>query len=246
MESLCGNHYGEMSVDLVSRTAPEALQPLLRSGVPCGDSPPGASEPLEPCRGALVHIRHKLGHDVPVMARIMILRDGLGGRIGAAIVFHPAESLDALPHGDNSEGDAVASSQADLEERLAIVYEDFTRGGVPFGILWITVDQAQELRKTHGARACEAMLDAMEHTLRHGMRPTEELGRWGDNEFLVLSPRAHTGDARRARPGPDRPSQNGRLPLVGRSGLPHRQHWRCPGRRRRILWLNCYGGRKPQ
>ncbi len=121
------------------------------------------------------------------MARIMILRDGLGGRIGAAIVFHPAESLDALPHGDNSEGDAVASSQADLEERLAIVYEDFTRGGVPFGILWITVDQAQELRKTHGARACEAMLDAMEHTLRHGLRPTEELGRWGDNEFLVLS-----------------------------------------------------------
>ncbi len=51
--------------------------------------------------------------------------------------------------------------------------------GVPFGILWITVDQAQELRKTHGARACEAMLDAMEHTLRHGLRPTEEMGRWG-------------------------------------------------------------------
>jgi len=58
---------------------------------------------------------------------------------------------------------------------------------VPFGVLWITVDQAHELRRTHGAQACEAMLDKVERAMLNGLRPTEEMGRWGDDEFLVLS-----------------------------------------------------------
>ena len=78
-------------------------------------------------------------------------------------------------------------SQADFKDRLETEFEDFARGGQPFGVLWITVDQAHELRKTHGARACEAMLEKVERSLAHGLRPGEELGRWGDDEFLVLS-----------------------------------------------------------
>jgi diguanylate cyclase (GGDEF)-like protein len=54
-------------------------------------------------------------------------------------------------------------------------------------VLWITVDQAGELRKTHGAGACEAMLGKMARAMASGLRPAEEMGRWGDDEFLVLS-----------------------------------------------------------
>jgi diguanylate cyclase (GGDEF)-like protein len=53
-------------------------------------------------------------------------------------------------------------------------------------LLWITVDQAAMLRKTHGRDASEAMLAIVERTLLHALRPTEILGRWGSNEFLVL------------------------------------------------------------
>ena len=67
------------------------------------------------------------------------------------------------------------------------LFEDFTHGGLAFGLLWITVDQAHELRKTHGAGACEAMMEKIERALAQGLRPTEELGRWGDDEFLVIS-----------------------------------------------------------
>ena len=49
--------------------------------------------------------RHKLGHELQVMTRALALRDGLGERIGTAAVFHPAESLDALPHGETGEND---------------------------------------------------------------------------------------------------------------------------------------------
>ncbi|MGA7858157.1 MAG: diguanylate cyclase [Terracidiphilus sp.] len=144
------------------------------------------SEAVPGC-GSLVQMRHRLGHNLPVMARILVLRDGLGGRIGAAAVFHPAENLDALPHGDCGEIDFVEASQTELEDRLGTEFEDFMRGGLPFGVLWITVDQAHSLRKTHGARACEAMVEKVERTLMLSLRPTEQIGRWGEDEFLVLS-----------------------------------------------------------
>ncbi len=118
------------------------------------------------------------------------LRDALGERIGTAVAFHPAESLDALPHGATSEGsseDDLQSSRADLEERLQMEFDDFVRGGSPFGVLWINVDQAAELRKTHGVAACDTMLAKVRHALAQGLRPAEEMGRWGDNEFLIVS-----------------------------------------------------------
>jgi diguanylate cyclase (GGDEF)-like protein/PAS domain S-box-containing protein len=175
---------GHASVDLLARPAPEALEPLLCAA---RDGNREEDAATETGHGVPVLARHKLGHDVRAIARSLILRDGMGRRIGTAVVFHPAESLDALPRGDCGEGSGVEKSQTDLEERIEEEFEDFTRAGVPFGVLWITVDQAHQLRKTHGAGACEAMLEKMEHALVNGLRPAEELGRWGDDEFLVLS-----------------------------------------------------------
>jgi diguanylate cyclase (GGDEF)-like protein/PAS domain S-box-containing protein len=175
---------GHAAVDLVSRSATVALEPLLIG------QRPGEQEPclgVQPGSGALVHLRHKLGHDVPTMMRALVLRDGLGGRIGMAAVFHPAESLDELPHGECSEGSTVEVSQTEFEDRLQAAFEDFRQGGESFGVLWITVDQAHELRKTHGARACDAMLEKVEHVLASGLRPAERMGRWGDDEYLILS-----------------------------------------------------------
>jgi PAS domain S-box-containing protein len=128
-------------------------------------------------RGALVKTRHKLGHEMRAIARVISLLDGVGEQIGTAAVFHPAESLDALPHGDSSESRAVEASQAELEERLRLEFEDFVRSAVPFGVMWVSVDQAHELRKTHGQGACESMLEKVQHALAQGLRPSEEMGR---------------------------------------------------------------------
>ena len=140
-----------------------------------------------PGHGSLVHVRHKVGHEIPVMARVLVLRDALGARIGSGVVFHPAESIDALPHGELGEDSNVGESQTEVEDRLAAMHEDFLRSDISLGVLWVTVDQARGLRRTHGARACEAMLEKMERTLAGGLKPAEEIGRWGDDEFLVLS-----------------------------------------------------------
>ena len=66
----------------------------------CGEV--AALLPTIAMRGTPVRAKHKLGHEVPVMSRALVLRDGLGERIGMAALFHPAESLDALPHGERA------------------------------------------------------------------------------------------------------------------------------------------------
>jgi diguanylate cyclase (GGDEF)-like protein/PAS domain S-box-containing protein len=176
---------GYPTVELQGRQLPECLEPLLAAGN-------GKEESHAPAGGAegrrlLAQARHKLGHAVPVIARSLALRNGLGERMGTALLFHPAESLDALPQGGTSADQGVAESRAELEERLQTEFDDFARGGSPLGVLWISVDQAEELRKTHGAAACNAMLEKVRHALAQSLRPAEEIGRWGGDGFLIVA-----------------------------------------------------------
>jgi diguanylate cyclase (GGDEF)-like protein/PAS domain S-box-containing protein len=176
---------GYAGLEIVGKALPETVGPRAPQRLLLEELQ--GSENADTGRSTLVKTRHKLGHVLPTIARIVALRDGMGARIGTAAVFHPAESLDALPRGDTSEDQSVETSQADLEDRLQMEYEDFIRGEMPLGVLWISVDQAHDLRKTHGESACEAMFEKLLRALAHGLRPGEELGRWGDDEFLIIS-----------------------------------------------------------
>ena len=176
---------GHKSADLLARPYPDALAPLLLSWQrPVSDEPESSARTG---RGSLVQLHHRMGHSMAAMTRTLVLRDGMGSRIGLAAVFHPAESLDDLPHGECCDDSNVKASQAEVEDRLEAVFADFLQGGPPFGVLWMTVDQSNELRKTHGVGACEAMLAKVERALANGLRPAEVLGRWGDDEFLIIS-----------------------------------------------------------
>jgi PAS domain S-box-containing protein/diguanylate cyclase (GGDEF)-like protein len=174
---------GYTGMEVLGRTIPDPLMPLLEDAVLQEDLPPGP----QPSHGMLARARHKLGHCFDAIARRVMLRDGLGERIGTAVVFHPAASLEALPHGEMPEGERLEESQADFEERLQAEFEDSGNGGAPFGVMWINVDQAHDLRRTHGAAACEAMLAKVRHALAQGMRPADEIGRWGADEFLIVA-----------------------------------------------------------
>ena len=183
------NHAAEIitgygGADLLGRHAPAALEALAQCHDLEGLPLPGG---VRPGRGTRVHVQHKMGHDLPLLARKLILRDGLGARIGSAAVFHVADQTSALPHGDTCEGSEVLESQAELQERLEVEFLACAVEQIPLGVLWITVDQARELRKTHGARASEAMLENVERTLANALRPGDEIGRWGDDEFLILA-----------------------------------------------------------
>jgi diguanylate cyclase (GGDEF)-like protein/PAS domain S-box-containing protein len=148
------------------------------------------SAPNATGKPVLVNLRHSQGHLLPGMLRRTPLRDEMGRRFGTLLRFHPVEEIDALPHGELSdeecEDNQVEQSQAGIEDRLDEACQEWSENAVPFGVLWITIDQAAGLRKTHGRDAFEAMLGIVQRTLLHGLRPSEIMGRWGTNEFLVL------------------------------------------------------------
>ena len=141
-------------------------------------------------RPMVIRLHHRQGHTLPAMLRLTPLRNSLGRRFGTLLRFHPIDEIDTLPHGateeDGGHENRVEENQADMQGRLEEAWHEWTTNAVPFGLLWITVDQAAMLRKTHGRDASEAMLSIVERTLLHGLRPAEILGRWGTNEFLVL------------------------------------------------------------
>lgn len=176
---------GYSAVELLGRQLPERLEPILAAGSHKGELHPNAAGAEG--RRSLAPAQHKLGHVVPVIVRILDLCNGLGERIGTALLFHPAESLDALPHGGTSAEQKVSESRAELTERLQTEFDDFARGGCPLGILWISVDQAEDLHKTHGSAACNAMLEKVGHAVARGLRPAEEMGRWDEGEFLIVA-----------------------------------------------------------
>ena len=185
LEPRRGGHYRVCERGSAVAADSRALEPLLCRAAAGRGIGRGA---VQAGHGALVHLKHKLGHDVPAMLRTLVLRDGLGGRIGMAVVFHPAESLDALPHGECGDGSERGGQPGGvLRTGWRRSSRTSRRAAQPFGVLWITVDQAHDLRKTHGAGACDAMLEKVERALANGLRPAEEMGRWGDDEFLVLS-----------------------------------------------------------
>lgn len=179
---------GHLRMDLLSRSCPSDLyQVAEKSGALPSSSPASDSELAATHRSALVQMKHRLGHTLPTMLRNLPLRDNLGRRIGAVLLFRPAEDLDAIPHGETLEGLGLGGSQAEIEDRLEAAFHEWAADHVPFGLLWITIDQASRMRRTHGRDACEAMLRIVEHRLAQGLRPTETIGRWGSDEFLVLS-----------------------------------------------------------
>jgi diguanylate cyclase (GGDEF)-like protein/PAS domain S-box-containing protein len=142
-------------------------------------------------RPVLANIRHLQGHTLPAMMHRIALRDEMGGRLGTLLRFYTVEEIDTVLHGD-TEGDSFSDQRLEqslsaIEDRLDEAQREWTNNAVPYGVMWILVDQAPALRKTHGHDASEAMMAIVEKTLLHGLRPTEILGRWGSNEFLVLA-----------------------------------------------------------
>jgi diguanylate cyclase (GGDEF)-like protein/PAS domain S-box-containing protein len=166
---------GYPAAEVIGSAAPHGLEPLAAETAQL-------KHLSDAGRGALINVRHKLGRDMQLIARVQVLRDGLGEQIGTAITFHPAESLDPLSHST-----PATLSEVAFEEHLRSELEDCEAAGLPCGIYWIKVDQAEGLRKTHGTGACDAMLAKLEHALAAGLRPAEVLGRWGEDEFLIIS-----------------------------------------------------------
>ena len=134
---------------------------------------------------------HKQGHRLGVQIRTLPLVDDNGLTMGVAVAFEeaPAPSIPEMPGalmcGCLDPLTGVSSqrlTRAVLTESLAEL-ED-THGG--WGLLRIRTLGLKELSARYGTDSIAAFLRTSAQTIRHSLRAEDFLGRWGDDEFLVM------------------------------------------------------------
>ena len=144
---------------------------------------------------ALMFFCHKQGHRVPVQVRSVAIRGPKGA------VFAVAESFDeqsSLPEWENREHnleahgclDAITGvmNQALIRSYLREHLTFFTEYDLPFGILSIRIEDLQQFRAAHGREAADDPLHVVAATLKHALSTSGFLGRWTEDQFLVIVP----------------------------------------------------------
>ena len=143
----------------------------------------------------------KSGHFLPVQVQTVPLRDDRGSLAGAVEIFEPLSppeegekrqtKLGAYGCLDSLTGLLNHSMiQAHLKESLSLqlVYP------VPFCVMCFAIDGLPDLRKRYGQAAVDAALRTVAQTVENGLRPTDFVGRWMDQEFLAILTECNEND----------------------------------------------------
>lgn len=140
-----------------------------------------------------MQIVHKEGHLVPVVMQVTAIRDPHGSVVATAASFEAQrryaqaerDQRQPIPHGclDDTTGTASHGfTQFHLRENLA----GFAEYHVPFSIICVRAEELDHFRAAYGRQACDAVLRVMAHNLSNNFRPSDFIGRWAENEFLVI------------------------------------------------------------
>ena len=187
---------GRLRQDVVGHSA---LQDFL--GHLDGENNPVASEVL-PVSIALrdgkesvtqVSIRHKSGHRVLARLHASPIRDSYGVLIGAVETFE--ESIFNAPiderqsklrdYGCIDDASGLLNHSV-VQVHLRQTVDAFVEHPVPFSVVCVGIDKLDAIKGRYGAGAVSAVIRAVGQTLENSLRPTDVIGRWGENEFLVV------------------------------------------------------------
>jgi diguanylate cyclase (GGDEF)-like protein/PAS domain S-box-containing protein len=142
---------------------------------------------------AQVSIRHKAGHRVLARLHAAPIRDGYGVLIGAVETFE--ESIFNAPVDERQsklrdfgciDDTSGLLKRNILQSHLRETLTTFAEHPVPFSILCVAIDKLDVVRARYGAGAVSAVVRAVGQTLENSLRPTDFIGRWNDDEFLVV------------------------------------------------------------
>ncbi len=144
-------------------------------------------------REAIVYLRHKQGHRIPVRVRAVPVRNENGVIVGAAESFdeqHDFPELQVHPnaqavHNHLDERTGV-SDQASTRQYLEACLRDYAEDHIPFGVLLFALDGLEEFRKSYGQPAGEKAIQTVAATLSKSLRVGDIVGDWTNNRFLAL------------------------------------------------------------
>ncbi|MEW6076358.1 MAG: sensor domain-containing diguanylate cyclase [Thermodesulfobacteriota bacterium] len=146
-------------------------------------------------RQAEVFMRHKSGHRLPVLVRVTPLRNEQGEIIGGIELFSDNTARQALRvEIARLRQLALIDPLTELPNRRYIESHILSslamllRIDIPFGLLFMDIDNFKAYNDTHGHLAGDRALKTVADTFRHAIRSFDIVGRWGGEEFLGVFP----------------------------------------------------------
>lgn len=138
-------------------------------------------------------LHHKRGHDVAVYARAVPVRNDRGLIIGAIETFDEQQQdadLDQREDQSNLPGcvDEVTSiaNRTMMRSHLRETLGTFAEVKLPFGLLLFRLEGLEQFRQTCSADAAASLLRMVARTLEATLWRTDFVGRWSDDQFLVI------------------------------------------------------------
>ena len=143
----------------------------------------------------MAYFRHKSGCRVAVRVRTQVILERNDAIAGAMVVFEEGfifrEDASGPPmYGCLDSATGIPShrlTRAVLNECMA----GMERSRHGFGLLRVRVLGLDEFRSKHGAQSALPFLRTAAHTLRHSIDPEIFVGRWGEDEFILVLPSAN-------------------------------------------------------
>lgn len=142
---------------------------------------------------AEVFLHHKDGHRLPVSVRVVPLKDDEGNIIGGIEMFsdssyHAANEmrLQELEKLALLDGLTQLANRRYLDRELESRLEEMTRYDIPFGILFMDLDDFKAVNDRYGHETGDRVLRFVAATLSANSRPFDLYGRWGGEEFVGI------------------------------------------------------------
>lgn len=135
-------------------------------------------------------LQHKSGYEVPVRIRAVPVHNPHGSIIGAVETFDELEQNDlhsiekSLP-GSIDDVTGVAS-RAQTKSRLCEALAAFNERQVAFVMLRLRLQGLEHFRAAFGPDAALSLLRVVARSLASDLWRTDVVGRWADDEFLVI------------------------------------------------------------
>jgi diguanylate cyclase (GGDEF)-like protein len=144
-------------------------------------------------REAEVFLHHADGHRLPVVVRATALRDAEGRIVGAIESFSgntdvvdTRRRLQELRHAAMTDALTGIGNRRHLEGRLSAAIAEYRNNSTRAALLFMDVDQFKQFNDSYGHNTGDHVLRMVAKTIRHALRATDTVGRWGGEEFLAI------------------------------------------------------------
>ncbi len=141
------------------------------------------------------YVRRKNGQRIPVESHISPLYNDAGENIGAAEVLRDVSAHVAL---EQAHQQVLAMSRKDqltgllnrgaINDALKTEMERSRRYHQPLSVVMIDIDHFKHINDRYGHEAGDRVLSKLGAIFLHNMRQPDVVGRWGGEEFLIVTP----------------------------------------------------------